>query len=177
MSDFQLETAWYCVRSHPKHEQIAARHLQLIPEIELFSPLLRIKKITQRGPCWFVESLFPCYLFARFNLKASLLRIRHTPGVQDIVKFGDSYPLIPSELVRNLQSEFSEAITVLDQTIRTGDAVKVTQGAFKGLDAEVIQYLPARQRVKILLHFLGQLSAVEIPESHIVKQADHPLAA
>jgi transcriptional antiterminator RfaH len=177
MSDLPLENTWYCVRSHPKHEKIAARHLQLIPSLELFYPSLRIKKMTQRGPCWFVEALFPCYLFARFNLKTSLLRIRHTPGVQDIIKFGDSYPIIPSELVESLQSQFTETITVVDQTIHTGDMIKVTHGAFKGLDAQVIQYQPARQRVKILLHFLGQLSAVEIPESHVVKQADHPLAA
>jgi transcriptional antiterminator RfaH len=177
MPNTHTHNTWHCIRSHPKHENIAAKHLQLIPSLEIFYPLLRIKKMTQRGACWFVEALFPCYLFAHFNAKSSLLRVRHTPGVQDIVKFGDSFPLIPGELIQNLRSQFKETVTVVDQTIRAGDEVKITEGAFKGIDAQVIQFLPARQRVKILLHFLGQSSAVEVPESHVVKLAVHPLAA
>lgn len=61
-------SAWFCLRSQPKHEKIAATHLlRTIAGIEVFSPRLRIRRQTRRGVVWFVEALFPGYLFARFD--------------------------------------------------------------------------------------------------------------
>ena len=92
-------SAWFCVRTQPKHEQIAAAHLGRIPEIEVFNPKLRIRKATRRGAVWFVEALFPGYLFARFDWDNKSQIVRGTPGVSTLVAFGTVVPVVPDAVV------------------------------------------------------------------------------
>jgi transcriptional antiterminator RfaH len=58
---------WFCLRSQVKREHLAAACLRQYPEVEAFCPRVRFRKRTTRGPVWFVESMFPGYLFARFD--------------------------------------------------------------------------------------------------------------
>ena len=44
----------------------------------------------------------------------------------------------------------------MDYGLSPGDNVRIMQGAFAGLEAVVTQILPARERVKILMDFLGR---------------------
>src|SRR5690349_9446043 len=61
--------AWFCLRSHPKHEHIAAAQLRQIPGVEVFNPQLQLERLTRRGRMRSTESLFVNYLFARFVLE------------------------------------------------------------------------------------------------------------
>ena len=55
---------WRCLRGKPKREHLAAQHLRLAG-FEAFCPRIRHQRRTVRGKVWFVEALFPGYLFAR----------------------------------------------------------------------------------------------------------------
>src|SRR5260370_37708880 len=81
--------SWFCLRGQPKREHIAAACLRQISEIEVFCPRLRFRKPTTRGPVWFVEPMFPGYLFARFDYAAFNRQINQSPGVSGLVRFGD----------------------------------------------------------------------------------------
>ena len=61
MTDF----AWYCARTKPKHEHIAAANVRRNLGLEVFHPRLRIERTTRRGLVRNVETLFPCYIFIR----------------------------------------------------------------------------------------------------------------
>jgi len=41
---------------------------------------LRFRKLTQRGPVWFVEAMFPGYLFARFNYPTQRRAVESSHG-------------------------------------------------------------------------------------------------
>src|SRR6266566_5595998 len=60
------EPIWFCLKAQPKREHLAAIALRRQFGIECFSPRLRFRKMTNRGPVWFVEAMFPGYLFAKF---------------------------------------------------------------------------------------------------------------
>jgi transcriptional antiterminator RfaH len=60
------EPVWFCLKTQPKREHLAAIALRRQFRIECFSPRLRFRKMTNRGPVWFVEAMFPGYLFAKF---------------------------------------------------------------------------------------------------------------
>src|SRR5436190_16891298 len=60
------EPVWFCLKTQPKREHLAATALRRQFGVECFSPRLRFRKMTQRGPVWFVEAMFPGYLFAKF---------------------------------------------------------------------------------------------------------------
>src|ERR1051325_8861904 len=79
------EPAWYCIRSQRKREHFAAAHLRQIQGVEVFNPQLRLVRSTRRGRVWSTESLFPNYLFARFELEKFLERVRYTPSVKGVV--------------------------------------------------------------------------------------------
>lgn len=165
------EVAWFCVRSQPKHEHIAAANLRQHESIEVFNPLIRFKRSTRRGPVWVTEALFPSYLFARFDWKECLRLVRHTYGVAGIVHFGTRWPTIPGPVIEELQSVLgTEKIKVIGETIEPGDEVRIAGGAFHGLQGVVTRLMPARERVAVLLEFLGRQTAVEVPVSSIIKQ-------
>src|SRR5260221_5470813 len=67
LSRQQPTNAWFCLRAQPKREHIAAACLPQTCEVEVFCPRLRFRKLTSRGPVWFIEAMFPGYLFARFD--------------------------------------------------------------------------------------------------------------
>ena len=39
---YRSDSAWFCIRTHMKHEHIAAAHLQKLPGVEVFNPQLRL---------------------------------------------------------------------------------------------------------------------------------------
>src|SRR5476651_1851254 len=89
------QAAWFCIQTHPKHEHIAASFLNKTLGIEVFNPQLKIRRATKRGPVWFTESVFPGYVFGRFNLKNQLVKVRYCCGVTRVVQFNSVYPSVP----------------------------------------------------------------------------------
>lgn len=168
--------AWYCVRTQMKREHIAAAHLRLIEQVEVFSPRIRYKAGTTLGPVWRTEALFPGYVFARFSLAEMSRRIRAAQGVSTIVHFGLHCPSIPEIAMLELQSGLggSEEGRVEDE-FASGAEVRVSGGVFHGLRAVVTRVLPARQRVEILLEFLGRQVAAEVETGALVFDAPHGL--
>jgi len=168
-------TAWYCVRSKPKHEHIAAANLRRLGGIAVFNPRLRVRKATRRGPVWFTEPLFPGYLFARFDLPDLLDHVRYAFGVADLVRFGSRRPIVPDQVISDLQASFGETeIHEMPQAFQPGDEVRIADGPFMGLAAIVRRYAPAAQRVQVLLEFLGRATAVELDVRSVAGETRYP---
>src|SRR5215471_6388721 len=98
------QAEWYCLRTHPKHEHVAAAHLRQDCGLEAFLPRIRYRRSTRFGPAWVNEALFPGYLFARFALAAWLRRIQHSRGVAGVVHFGTNWPVIQREIIEELRA-------------------------------------------------------------------------
>jgi transcriptional antiterminator RfaH len=157
------EPAWFCIRSHLKHEHIAAAHLRLLPQVAVFNPRLRLLRSTRRGRVWFTESLFPNYIFARFVLESMLEKVRYTPGVSRVLQFGGIVPTIPDAVIGAMQSDLDALkFKVLIDAPNEAEEVEVADGAFKGLTGRVTRVLPAKQRVEILLDFMGRSITAEL---------------
>src|SRR5580692_1679994 len=99
---------WFCLRAQPKREHIAAACLRQNSEVEVFCPRIRYRKQTSRGPVWFVESMFPGYLFARFDYESFHRWVRQAPGMSGFVQFGDRLGLLPAELVSEMKARMGK---------------------------------------------------------------------
>src|SRR5262245_52006834 len=151
------QPAWYCLRSQPRHEQVAASHLRMIVGISVFWPRIRFKRATRRGIISVTEGMFPRYLFARFTLAEMQRRVRYTLGVSEIVQFGDQYPTIDDTVLDELRNYVGGAeVRELNCELSKGSRVRIVSGAFAGLGAVVTQVLPAKERVTVLMDFLGR---------------------
>ena len=172
------ELAWFCVRTQPKSEHIAASHLRQLENVEVYAPRMRFRKLTRRGQVWFTEALFPSYIFARFVPMDMHKQVTYARGVSAIVRFGEKLAMIPEETIVDLRQQIGDNdCRVLDQEIREGDTVTITGGTFKGLSTVVTQLLPARERVRVLIEFLGQCREVEVAKSNILTNHSHLLSA
>lgn len=161
--------AWFCIRSQQKHEQVAAGHLSRIEDVEVLNPRVRYSRSTPHGPAIVTESLFPNYLFARFDWQKSLARVNYAPGVRHIVHFGNKWPTVPNEAIEELRSSLGNELHVIEPGIAPGDCVELSGGAFHGLKAVVAKVMPAQQRVAVLMDFLGRQTMVEVWTSAVVR--------
>jgi transcriptional antiterminator RfaH len=148
---------WFCLRAQPKREHIAAACLRHIPDLEVFCPRVRFRKHTNRGAVWFVEPMFPGYLFARFDYAIYHRRVRQGPGIRGFVQFGDRLGLLPDELIRELKARMGDdELVEIDQGLEPGQNVQITQGPLQGLEALVTRLIAARDRVEILIEWMGR---------------------
>jgi transcriptional antiterminator RfaH len=170
----KIETqAWYCARTKPKHEHIAAANLRKNLNLEVFHPRLRIERATRRGVMRVSEPLFPCYIFFRCIIEEKLNEIQRTNGVNTVVHFAHRIPIIPDAVIEELKECFEgeETLTVEDR-LSPGDEVLVVDGAFRGMRAFVLRVMPARQRVQVLLDVLGRPTPAEVDEGSVVNEAN-----
>lgn len=175
MTDGCDEPKWYCVKAQPKREHIAAKHLRELEQVEVFCPRLRYRKGTRRGKIWWVEALFPGYVLARFPLREMERYVIYSQGVRGLVRFGDQVPPIPDDFVRILRDEMrrqvaesedledsgDETLTV-GPRLEEGENVEIARGPLGGFQGTVVSILPGKERVKVLLDFLGQAQVVEV---------------
>jgi transcriptional antiterminator RfaH len=162
------KTAWYCARTKPKHEHIAAANVGKKLGLEVFHPRLRVEKATRRGLMRVVEPLFPCYIFVRCILENRMDEIRHVTGISSLVHFGHKIPSVPDEDIEELKQCFeSEEPMVVGHGLIPGAEVTIADGVFMGFSGMVVRALSAGQRVQILLDFLGRITLTEVDRTSL----------
>lgn len=174
------EPKWYCVKSQPRQEHVAAANLGRLDDIDVFCPRIRFKKCTRGGRAAIVtEALFPGYIFANFRLDLEHRKVRYAHGVQGIVHFGKKYASVPNEIIADLRCQIGEeSVAEISSALSEGDSVKIIHGAFRGLSAVITQVRPASERVRVLLEFLGRKVEAELSSEFVLSEVQHhPLAA
>jgi transcriptional antiterminator RfaH len=177
MPDFsKAEEGWYCFKALPKKEHIAARLIRSEVGLETLCPRITYSKNTRRGKVRFVECLFPGYLFIRADLAAAYRHIRSIQGIRDVVAFGDRLPRLPDgfidELKQRLDAENLKAIP--DPVVKPGQGVTITEGPFRNWQAIVTGEVDARQRVALLLDFLGRQMEIRVKTQDVIVETDQP---
>jgi len=123
--------AWYCARTKPKHEHIAAANVRKNLKLNVFNPRLRVQRITQRGVARLVEPLFPCYIFIHCVIEERLNEVQHTNGVSSLVRFGHKIPKVEDSIIEELQHYFAaEEPMTIEDCLAPADEVIVADGGF-----------------------------------------------
>lgn len=171
------DLAWYCIRTKPKHDHIAAANLRRNLGLQVFNPSLRFEKTTRSGIRRVTEPLFPGYIFVRCALEKSFDGIQHANGVATLVHFGTRVPPIADSIIEELQALFPtvEPLSVEDR-ILPGEEIAVGDGPFSGMRAVVLRVLPARQRVQVLLEILGRPAPLELDWNFVVREGRNTVA-
>ncbi len=170
MTDSKDTPFWYCVKTQTKREHIAAGHLRELEGVEVFCPRLRYRKATRRGKIWWIEALFPGYILARFKLIENERAVTYSPGVRGLVRFGTEVPPVADsfvetlrhEIVSNLEDEGIEDTLTVGPQVESGEEVEIASGPLGGFQGKIVSILPGKERVKVLLDFLGQPQVVEV---------------
>ena len=155
---------WYCAKTKPKHEHIAAANLRRNVGLQVFNPRLKSEKTTVQGVIKQVcEPVFPGYIFVQCALQEHLDEVRHTSGISALVNFGGEIPAVPTPVIAELMECFGwEETLEFHADPAPGDGVTMAGGAFLGMQAVVLRSWPAKRRVQVLLEILGRPTAVEV---------------
>jgi len=139
-------------------------------DVEVFNPSIRFARPTRNGPLWMTEALFPNYLFARFDWATSLAKVHYAPGISGVVHFGSQWPRIPDSTIEELRASLGpNELHEISKEFQPGEQVKVAGGIFHGLTAVITHLMPGRDRVLVLMDFLGRQTTVELPTDGVVK--------
>lgn len=148
---------WYLMRTKPgKERSVQAQLSFILPEVLL--PLLSAPVRRHSKFAKVLTPLFPCYVFAQFDLASEYSRVRYTSGVRELVCAGNLPVAVPDETIRVLKQRCADGpIQIPPMTLRSGDPVRVMEGPLRGLEAVFERYLSGLDRVAILLSSLEKL--------------------
>jgi transcriptional antiterminator RfaH len=62
----------------------------------------------------------------------------------------------------------AEEVVTVDPSVKIGQPVHIVDGPFQGLEAVVTQVLPAKERIRVLLEFLGRSLEMEVPAEKVL---------
>lgn len=118
---------------------------------------------------WFVEAMFPGYLFARFNYATQRRAVESSHGIRGIVRFGDRLATLPEDTVMALQSHAGiDEVVTIDASLKIGQPVHIIDGPFRGLEVVITQVLPAKERIRVLLDFLGRSIEINVSTARVL---------
>lgn len=166
--------AWYVAKSKPQKEDWLKASLNHLG-VEVFFPRVTAKR---RGK-QILEPLFPTYLFCQFDSDdLNWPAIRWAPGLNYFLGVDGVASRVPDDLVDDIQRgvESWNDGGHRDQRLNLGDQVKVTRGAFVGLEGIFQRYIPSRERCRILLEIVGRLTVVELHEGDLAAAPYRSLA-
>jgi transcription antitermination factor NusG len=136
--------------------------------IEFYIP--RIFTITSKGVIQKPEALFPGYGFVRLA-NTNLQALRNTLGLITIIRFGDQLAIAKHSMISQFKElECSSKIQpVSAKQLAKDDMVIVGSGPFKGHLSKILT-TPVKDRVTILISFLGSDRTLTLAVSNLQKQ-------
>jgi transcriptional antiterminator RfaH len=164
---------WYALRSKPLKEDLVWRQLNS-KGIESFYPRIKVNPVNPRARK--VKPYFPGYLFIRVNLDdVGISPLKWMPHTLGLVTFGEEPATVPEHLIKALEkriSEINEAGGAVLDGLSRGDKVWIHSGPFSGYEAIFDHRIPGKERVRVLLQFLGgpRKVPVELDVSQIQKE-------
>lgn len=163
-------SAWFLVRSKPRQESVALTHLAR-QGYESYLPLFATEKLVRRKSTVVQEPMFARYLFVRLDTTGqgqSWSPIRSTVGVSELVCFGNRPARVDDALIATLREREATQQASPTTLFAHGDSVRITQGAFAGLEA-IYQMNDAEGRAMVLLDLLSKPVAMTLDAASLRK--------
>ena len=133
-------------------------------KFDYYLPKITTKKINSYPK---VEVLFPGYIFVNTSFE-NYSALKYTMGIRKIIKFGDNISCISDQEIEAMQmAEETSKIDPVASQIQIGQDVVIAKGSLTGSIVKVCS-LPPKERVGILLSFLGSLRRVTISEKDLI---------
>jgi transcriptional antiterminator RfaH len=146
---------WYLVRTKSQKERWVQDQLKNVAA-EAFLPLLRSRTRCFGKSVVTVRPLFPCYLFARFDLKEKYFDVRYAAGVHSLVAIGGEPVVVPLPIIEEIKRRGVDGVVELPQRkLDPGQKIRVIDGPFRDIEAIFDRYLSGSERVAILLDAIG----------------------
>jgi transcriptional antiterminator RfaH len=154
---------WYLVRTKQQKESVAEFRLAEFVS-RTFLPRMRTRRWRNSTITETVTPLFPCYVFAFFDLESTLYKVLHTVGVAGVVCAGSSPSEVDPSIIEEISGRGENGIVELPQSaFNAGDRVRLTGGPMEGFAGIFEHYRSGSKRVALLLNVVGGAMKVVVP--------------
>lgn len=147
---------WHVLYTKP-HAEFQVRSGLTSRGIECYLPTYAVPK--PRAGRRVVRAFFPCYLFARFDMKkVGESNISYLPGLRYVVRFAEKPAVVDAAVVRYISEQLAKPMP-LDESGRWlvhGDPVDILEPGFEQFDAVFDARLSAEGRVRVFLRCLQE---------------------
>ncbi len=160
--------SWFALTVKPQHERTVAEQLQ-VKSLEAYVPLYRSRRRWSDRIKTLDLPLFPRYVFCRFDpeRRAAVLK---TAGVLTIVGFNGKPCPVSDEEIDAVKTMVSSGMPIqVWPYVRTGQRVRIRQGAMAGLEGILVRE-KAAYRIVVNVELLNRGVSVEI-ERDLVEPA------
>ena len=155
---------WYVVLTKARSEETAQIHLST-KGIEVFYPKL-ILPVSKSGR--HIVSLFPNYLFVRFDVSSEYYQVVWCRGVKRVVSFGGTPAVVENSVVDFMRDKAdARGLIPAKSNLKVGDKVQIANGPFKGLVGIIQEPPDTKSRVRVLMGILSRNVQVEVPAGYI----------
>lgn len=162
---------WYVIQTKPKKEEEATKYLST-KGVEIFSPLIETFPLRNGRMNKEFKSLFPGYIFGKFDLTQDYPLVRWGRGVKCVLSFG-GYPVPLSEEAIQIVRERTDhqGIVRMKQTYQANEVIRIKAGPLKDLVGLFERWASDSERVRVLLNLIGYQPSIELHYSMIEKVA------
>lgn len=127
---------------------------------EVYCPKVS-RHLSDRAP----EALFPGYIFAWLSPRVELPQVRYYPGVRRPLLFGEQLACVEEDLIEHWRRREGGRGFITPEPpapFAIGKRVRFKEGVFTGIHGVVLENLPSRERVRVLLEYLSGTVTVEV---------------
>ena len=158
---------WYLVRTKQQKESLVQYKLGEFVR-STFLPRLCTRRFRNGILTESLTPLFPCYLFALFDLEANLYKVLHTIGVAGLVCAGSTPSEVEPSIIEEIQRRGENGIIEIAQkTFSAGEQVRLTDGPMEGFAGIFEHYRSGSKRVALLLNAVGATMKVVVPVTSV----------
>ena len=157
----RMAARWYVIQTQPHAEHRAIFHLER-QGYAIYCP--RVRKVVRhaRKVTNALIPLFPGYLFLQLGANQAWRSVNGTFGVIRLITAGDAPQAVPLGVVENILAHAGDdGSIVLSESLKIGQAVRVTDGPFADLMG-TLERLNSAGRARVLLHLLGRSVSVSL---------------
>lgn len=163
---------WYLVYTNLKQEERANDNLRAWG-VETVHAKLRARRYNEftGAPTHITQPLFPRYLFAKFNAREQLPKVRFTRGIQNVVCFGENPATVDESIIEIIRERIDEnGFVKTNNELKPGDKVVISAGPLKNLIGIFEREIKGSDRITILLTAIGYQGHLMV-ERDLVKRA------
>jgi transcriptional antiterminator RfaH len=155
--------AWFVVYTKTNEEQRAEQNLKAWG-LEVFNPRTKHKQVNKftGKAIYFSRSLFPRYIFARFDAETLLHKVSNSRGVVRVLSIDYAPVPVDDEIVALIQSKVEDGFVRMDEPFKRGDEVQITDGSLKGINGIFDRTMKDDSRVMILLTMINYQASLVV---------------
>lgn len=163
--------AWYVIHTYSGYEDNVARNLkQRIESMDMQELIFDVivpkeKKIKIKAGKRVVvdERIYPGYVLVDMVVTdASWYVVRNTPNVTGFIGLGTTPTPVDPQEVATIKKRMGVEEPKFKIDVKSGDAVKITDGPFKEFDGKVQSVDEGKGKVKVLVSIFGRETPVEL---------------